>query len=825
MATEIASFFAKIGADVGDFEKGLRGVKSDMSSLEKTSAALGTAFKAAFAIGVAGAVAFGAVIGKTVKAAADFEQGVADIGAMMSLTAEDTATLGDHIMDLGLDPKLKVSAGEATDAIMALGTAGLSVTEIMGGASEATVLLANATAADFGNAATIATDVMGQFNIKAGDMKSAVDQITGVTVASKFTINDYQLAIAQAGGVAGSVGMDFEDFNAIIAATSSSFASGSDSGTSLKTMLQRLVPDTEKAMAAMDELGLRTADGASKFFDASGAMKSAEEIAGLLQEAFGGLSDSQKIAAASTIFGTDAMRTALSLAEGGTPIIQKMKGEIGKVDAEELAAKRMDTFKGAMEIAWGVIETLSISIGQKFLPVLRPLVETFTQLAQTYGPGIVAFFGQVAEQMAAWITATKDAVTKGMGPFVERLKEFWAIGMQVKDLIAQFVDSFISTVAPVTKSIAQFLGFEDVLTAIGILLAGPVLAALGGLIAALWPVISTIAAVTAAVAALRWAWQNDFLGIQTFTRNTLQRMSDWFYNESGIWKGTWEKTLEYLKWWANGGWKLYILAPLSMRLQEMYGDVRHFTLGTVIRFQEWVQDVKDIVAGWKNDIVAKFTNVKDLIVEAFNDWMGPIKKDITDWLIVTDSKFGIWAGWIKRYFTDIKDWFVAKWQQILDWWDDHIKPWVDTGAAVVQGLWDGMEDVWDHFILWWNGVWGKDLTKTVKVEMKTKSPSKVMEKLGGYVMEGFGIGAEKWLPYVEDVMGQIPATSMAAGQGAYMPAGAGASQPAVSTSRIEELLLILINELRAKNMTANVTVAGGGSDIATINGFLAGSRI
>jgi len=47
----------------------------------------------------------------------------------------------------------------------------------------------------------------------------------------------------------------------------------------------------------------------------------------------------------------------------------------------------------------------------------------------------------------------------------------------------------------------------------------------------------------------------------------------------------------------------------------------------------------------------------------------------------------------------------------------------------------------------------------------------------------------------------------------------------VSTSRIEELLLILINELRAKNMTANVTVAGGGSDIATINTFLAGSRI
>ena len=825
MATEIASFFAKIGADVGDFEKGLKGVKSDMSSLEKTSAALGTAFKAAFAVGVAGAVAFGAAIGKTVKMAADFEQGVADIGAMMTLTDDEAVTLADHIMDLGLDPNLKVSAGEATDAIMALGTAGLSLDQIMNGASKATVLLANATGGDFGEAASIATDVMGQFNIKAENMNAAVNQIVGATVASKFSINDMALAYGQAGGVAGSVGVTFEDFNADLAATSKSFNSGSDAATSWKTYIQRLVPTTAEAEGKMIELGLATADGTSKFFDASGAIKSAEERAALLATAFSGLSDAQKIEAASTIFGTDAMRTALSIAAGGSPIIQKMKGEIGKVDAEELAAKRMNTFKGAMEIAWGVIETLSISIGQKFLPVLRPLVETFTQLAQTYGPGIVAFFGTVAEQMAAWIAATKDAVTKGMGPFVERLKEFWAIGMQVKDLIVQFVDSFLSTVAPVTKSIAQFLGFKDVLTAIGILLAGPVLAALGGLIAALWPVISTIAAVTAAVAALRWAWQNDFLGIQTFTRNTLERLSNWFHNESGIWKGTFEKTMDYLKWWANGGWKNNIYFPVRSWLYELKADFTVWALWLTNKFTEWTQDVKDIVSGWKNSVVAKFSEIKDRIVEVFNDWMGPIKKNISDWLAVTDSKFSVWVGWMKRYFTDIKEWFVEKWQQILDWWDDHIRPWVERGRDVVRGLWDGMKDVWSDFMHWWNGVWGKDLTKTVKVEMKTKSPSKVMEKLGGYVMEGFGIGAEKWLPYVENVMGQIPAASMAAGQGAYMPAAGGAAQPAVSTSRIEELLLILINELRTKNMTANVTVAGGGSDIATINTFLAGSRI
>lgn len=800
MGTEIASLYAAIGASTKDFDDALRDTDKKLSGLDKTTTALSASFKAAFAVGVAGAIAFGAAIGKTVKMAADFEQGVADIGAMMTLTDEESVKLADHIMDLGLDPNLKVSASEAQEAIMSLGTAGLSLDQIMNGASEATVLLANATAADFSNAASIATDVMAQFNIEAGDMQQAVNQITGTTVASKFSINDYQLAIAQAGGVAGALGVTFEDFNAYIAATSSSFKSGSDAGTSWKTFIQRLIPTTEEAKVAMIELGLATEDGSSKFYDSAGNMKSAGDVAALLQTAFSGLSDAQKNQAASTIFGTDAMRTALSLASGGTAIIQKMKGEIGKVDAEELAAKRMDTFKGAMEIAWGVIETLSISIGQKFLPVLRPLVETFTQLAQTYGPGVIAFFGQVAEQMATWIDKTRQAVTSGMGPFVEKLKQVWEVGKQVVGVIGEFINSFTSTLMPVTNAIAKFMGWEDVLTAIGILLAGPILAAIAGFVAAMWPVLTTIAAVTAAVAALRWAWQNDFMGIQTFTRNTLQKISDWFYNESGIWKGTWEKTLEYLGWWAKHGWRLYIVAPLGMWLQEMGILVRLWIGQTINNFQIWVNETKNKIIHWAS-----------VVVGTIRQWVGDAVSLIRHWADVTGDKISWWIG---LRIQDIRN-FVREWgMKIADWKDDMIekfqkafewfKPreWWDKGVDIVQGLWDGMKNVWNNFMTWWNGVWGKNLTKTVEVKMQTHSPSKVMEKLGGYVVEGFAIGADEAMPMVYGAMDGLSTASMSAG---------ASSQPSVSTSRIEELLTILIAELRAKSMSANVTVAGGGS--------------
>src|SRR5690606_16901472 len=127
---------------------------------------------------------------------------------------------------------------------------------------------------------------MAIFGIKAEEMSRAVNGIVGTTQASKFSIEDYALALAQGGGVAASVGVDFEDFNASIAAISPLFASGSDAGTSFKTFLQRLVPQTDKAKEMMAELGIITADGANAFFDAQGNLKSMSEVAGIMQRAF-----------------------------------------------------------------------------------------------------------------------------------------------------------------------------------------------------------------------------------------------------------------------------------------------------------------------------------------------------------------------------------------------------------------------------------------------------------------------------------------------------------------------------------------------------------
>lgn len=286
--------------DVSNFKKGLGVYTAGIAKMNKeTSGFTATAnkqfvslgkgvakFGATAATAVAGVAALGtaigaAFVGSSIKQAADLDEQIAQIAATMGRTKDEVQDLKQLILDLSVDPNLKVSATEAADAVELLARNGLEMEEILGGAARSTVALANATKADFGTAADIATDVMAQFNRTASEMESVIDGITGVTTNSKFSIDDYALAIGQAGGIAAAFGVTLEDFNTVLAATSSSFKSGSDAGTSFKTLLTRLSNPTNDMVTAMNKYGI-------SLFDAEGNMRSMAEIAGQLNTVFNG---------------------------------------------------------------------------------------------------------------------------------------------------------------------------------------------------------------------------------------------------------------------------------------------------------------------------------------------------------------------------------------------------------------------------------------------------------------------------------------------------------------------------------------------------------
>lgn len=294
------------------------------------------------------------------KVGGDFQAAFNRVQAATQASGAELDALRQKAQGIALDPNLKFSSVEAAQALENLAKNGLSATQILSGAADASTALATATGSTLATAADITTDVMNNFGKSADQAAGLVSNITGATIASKFSIDDYRLALGQAGAIAGQLGVNFEDFNTALSVTSSGFSSGQDAGTSFKTFLQRLVPQSKEAEAAIKQLGLN-------FFDTQGKMLPLRDIAGQLQQAFNGLSDQAKNTQGTKIFGSDSIRTALLLAKDGVAGFDEMAASIAKVNAASQGQILSQGFVGSFEAFKSSLEGLGQAIADSGL--------------------------------------------------------------------------------------------------------------------------------------------------------------------------------------------------------------------------------------------------------------------------------------------------------------------------------------------------------------------------------------------------------------------------------------------------------------------------
>jgi TP901 family phage tail tape measure protein len=436
----------KINKVTDSFDRKVKGVQGGLRKMNQRLVSMQGA--AATAAGVLG----GAGMARTFLT---FEENMLAAKAVTRATDEQFDALSDRAQALGRTTAF--TAAQAASGIEMLGRNGLTTTQILGGAIDASLSLAAATGTNLANSANIATDVMANFDQKAGDMLNVVDKIAGVTVKSKFNIDDYRLALGMAGGVAGQVGVSLQDFNTTIAALAPSFASGMRAGTSLKVFLQRLNPQSKEAAEVMKALGLN-------FFDASGKMKSMSDIAGMLNKAFSGLTEKQISYAGSTMFGTDAIITALGLAKIGGKEFNNLAAAIDKVSATKLAEDRLGGLSGTLKILKSTYEGLIIaifksgladifiSIGKsatKFVrqltasnPTLLKFIGITTTVAVMLGPVLIGL-GLLSGALAALISPV-SAIIAGIGAVGIALVTFYNKNENVKDAVDSLWESLKS---------------------------------------------------------------------------------------------------------------------------------------------------------------------------------------------------------------------------------------------------------------------------------------------------------------------------------------------------------------------------------------------
>jgi TP901 family phage tail tape measure protein len=317
------------------------------------------------------------MFGLAAKKAADFDQAMSGVAATGEGAAKSIDSLRAAALEAG---KTTVySATESANAIENLAKAGVSTADILGGGLTGSLNLAAAGELEVADAAEIASTAMAQFGKSGKDVNHIADLLAAGAGKANGEVADLGQALNQTGLVADQTGLSIEETTGTLAAFAEKGLLGSDAGTSFKTMLQRLTPQSAEAKQKMDELGIAA-------YDAQGNFVGMAEFAGNLQSALADLTPEQRNAALSTIFGSDAVRAASVVYENGE---QGIRDWISAVDdqgyAARVAATRLDNLKGDLEALGGSIETALIGAGSGANDTLRGLAQGASVLVDKLG--------------------------------------------------------------------------------------------------------------------------------------------------------------------------------------------------------------------------------------------------------------------------------------------------------------------------------------------------------------------------------------------------------------------------------------------------------
>jgi len=270
------------------------------------------------------------------------------------------------------------SASQAADAEAELARAGVSVADIVGGALTGALSLAAAGQLDLSEAATVSAQVMNTFGLAGKDVAHIADVLAAGANKSASDVHGLGESLRMGGLVAQQTGLSLEDTVATLSAFADHALIGSDAGTSLKTMLQRLTPQSTEAANMMARLGFSAYDSQGKFVGL-------QELAGRLQRSFGGLAPEARNAAMSIIFGSDAVRAASVLMGQGSAGIQQYTSAVNDQGAAaRVSAIQLDNLSGDLQKLKGSLEVALIGAGGEGNKVLREMAKFITDVVNGF---------------------------------------------------------------------------------------------------------------------------------------------------------------------------------------------------------------------------------------------------------------------------------------------------------------------------------------------------------------------------------------------------------------------------------------------------------
>lgn len=349
---------------------------------ESAASAFDAAASALAAAGIVGGIKqIGEAYIGTVQAAGEFGATMSNVEALSGATSQQMALLNAQAKELGATTKF--TANESGEAMGYMGMAGWNAQQMLSG-MPGVLDLAAASGEDLAGVADIVTDSLTGFKMTAADTGEFVDVLAAASTKSNTNVSMLGESFKYVAPLAGTLGYSAQDVAVALGLMANSGIKAGQAGTTLRTALTNLVSPTEAQAAEMERLQI-------SLTDSNGQMLPMLDMVGNLRGAFSGMSEAQQSAAASTLFGKEAMSGMLAIINASDADYQSLTQSIynSAGAAQRMAEIKLDNLAGDLTLMQSAADGLGLTIGEVFMPQIRGLVQA--------GTGVLTWVNEMIE--------------------------------------------------------------------------------------------------------------------------------------------------------------------------------------------------------------------------------------------------------------------------------------------------------------------------------------------------------------------------------------------------------------------------------------------
>jgi TP901 family phage tail tape measure protein len=301
--------------------------------------------------------------------AIQFEQNIANVGAVANATDRELVDLSKTIAELGT--KYRFSSAEIAEGAVTIAQAGFTASESMQ-MIRATTTLAAGTLSDMNTAANLMTTAMEAWNLETRRSAEVSDIFASAINASKLTMNGLVTAFNYITGVAPELNMTLQETSGALAIMANAGLNASIAGTSLRAMLSSLMAPNERLVSTLRSVGLTINDVSPSTNSFADILLKLKNAGFSVEKAFQGLERRAS--------------TGITIMVQNAEVYQSMVDRMYELGAaEEMASKNMSTMQSTWKQFSNIVSNSLYSSIQPFSEALQMVFKASGILVEGLG--------------------------------------------------------------------------------------------------------------------------------------------------------------------------------------------------------------------------------------------------------------------------------------------------------------------------------------------------------------------------------------------------------------------------------------------------------